>query len=79
MVKFTIEEIRGLMDKKNNIRNISVIAHVDHGALRGGQGRAGGPGGPARSLACSAAPRAARSEPPLTLAPPRNRSQASPR
>jgi len=31
MVKFTIEEIRGLMDKKDNIRNISVIAHVDHG------------------------------------------------
>ena len=31
MVKFTIEEIRALMDKKHNIRNISVIAHVDHG------------------------------------------------
>lgn len=31
MVKFTIEEIRGLMDKKHNIRNMSVIAHVDHG------------------------------------------------
>ena len=32
MVKFTIEQLRGLMDKKNNIRNMSVIAHVDHGA-----------------------------------------------
>ncbi|KAJ9532280.1 elongation factor 2 [Haematococcus lacustris] len=31
MVKFTIDEIRTLMDKKNNIRNMSVIAHVDHG------------------------------------------------
>lgn len=31
MVKFTIDEIRGLMDKKHNIRNMSVIAHVDHG------------------------------------------------
>jgi elongation factor 2 len=31
MVKFTIEEIRVLMDKKHNIRNMSVIAHVDHG------------------------------------------------
>merc|ERR1712198_166602 len=31
MVNFTVEEIRGLMDKKNNIRNMSVIAHVDHG------------------------------------------------
>jgi len=31
MVRFTIEEIRELMDKKHNIRNISVIAHVDHG------------------------------------------------
>jgi elongation factor 2 len=31
MVKFTIDEIRALMDKKNNIRNMSVIAHVDHG------------------------------------------------
>ncbi|GLC45091.1 hypothetical protein PLESTB_001467300 [Pleodorina starrii] len=31
MVKFTIEEIRALMDKKHNIRNMSVIAHVDHG------------------------------------------------
>ena len=33
MVKFTTEEIRGLMDKLPNIRNMSVIAHVDHGAL----------------------------------------------
>jgi elongation factor 2 len=31
MVKFTIDEIRALMDKKDNIRNMSVIAHVDHG------------------------------------------------
>eukprot|EP00877_Chromochloris_zofingiensis_P003063 jgi/Chrzof1/12758/Cz07g06140.t1 len=31
MVKFTIEDIRKLMDKKHNIRNMSVIAHVDHG------------------------------------------------
>jgi len=26
-----MEEIRRIMDKKNNIRNMSVIAHVDHG------------------------------------------------
>jgi len=31
MVNFTVEEIRGLMDVTDNIRNISVIAHVDHG------------------------------------------------
>eukprot|EP00899_Mesostigma_viride_P009973 jgi/Mesvir1/18978/Mv18943-RA.1 len=31
MVKFTIEEIRAIMDKQANIRNMSVIAHVDHG------------------------------------------------
>ncbi|XP_072166752.1 eukaryotic translation elongation factor 2-like [Diadema setosum] len=31
MVNFTIEQIRGIMDKKKNIRNMSVIAHVDHG------------------------------------------------
>lgn len=31
MVNFTVEEIRELMDSKRNIRNISVIAHVDHG------------------------------------------------
>lgn len=30
-VNFTIDEIRGIMDKKRNIRNMSVIAHVDHG------------------------------------------------
>jgi len=28
---FTIEEIRALMDKPTNVRNMSVIAHVDHG------------------------------------------------
>ncbi|KAK4541644.1 Elongation factor 2 [Oleoguttula mirabilis] len=31
MVNFTVEEIRGLMDRPQNIRNMSVIAHVDHG------------------------------------------------
>ncbi|CAL5065247.1 unnamed protein product [Urochloa decumbens] len=31
MVNFMAEEIRRIMDKKNNIRNISVVAHVDHG------------------------------------------------
>jgi len=31
MVNFTIDQIRGIMDKKKNIRNMSVIAHVDHG------------------------------------------------
>jgi len=31
MVNFTVNEIRALMDKKKNIRNMSVIAHVDHG------------------------------------------------
>jgi len=31
MVNFTIDQIRGLMDKVTNIRNMSVIAHVDHG------------------------------------------------
>jgi translation elongation factor EF-4 len=32
MVKFTTDQLRKLMDKKHNIRNMSVIAHVDHGA-----------------------------------------------
>ncbi|CAG0895788.1 unnamed protein product [Cyprideis torosa] len=31
MVNFTVDEIRVMMDKKKNIRNMSVIAHVDHG------------------------------------------------
>lgn len=31
MVKFTVEEMRRIMDKKHNIRNMSVVAHVDHG------------------------------------------------
>jgi len=31
MVNFTVDQIRGLMDNKKNIRNMSVIAHVDHG------------------------------------------------
>ncbi|KAJ2092152.1 translation elongation factor 2, partial [Coemansia sp. S100] len=31
MVNFTVNQIRGLMDKVTNIRNMSVIAHVDHG------------------------------------------------
>jgi elongation factor 2 len=31
MVNFTVEEIRAIMDKKTNIRNMCVIAHVDHG------------------------------------------------
>jgi elongation factor 2 len=31
MVNFTVDEIRSLMDRKRNIRNMSVIAHVDHG------------------------------------------------
>ncbi|PHZ11642.1 P-loop containing nucleoside triphosphate hydrolase protein [Rhizopus microsporus ATCC 52813] len=31
MVNFTIDEIRRLMDKVTNVRNMSVIAHVDHG------------------------------------------------
>ncbi|KAK9693846.1 Elongation factor Tu GTP binding domain [Popillia japonica] len=30
-VNFTVDEIRAMMDKKKNIRNMSVIAHVDHG------------------------------------------------
>ncbi|KAI6244850.1 Elongation factor [Erysiphe necator] len=31
MVNFTVEEVRALMDKATNVRNMSVIAHVDHG------------------------------------------------
>jgi len=31
MVNFTVDEIREIMDNKKNIRNMSVIAHVDHG------------------------------------------------
>ena len=31
MVNFTVDEIRGLMDHPTNIRNMCVIAHVDHG------------------------------------------------
>eukprot|EP00126_Sphaerothecum_destruens_P001570 Sdes_comp14985_c0_seq1m3720 len=31
MVNFTVEQIREIMDVKENIRNMSVIAHVDHG------------------------------------------------
>lgn len=31
MVNFSIEQIREIMDRKHNIRNMSVIAHVDHG------------------------------------------------
>jgi elongation factor 2 len=31
MVNFSIDEVRQCMDQKHNIRNMSVIAHVDHG------------------------------------------------
>jgi elongation factor 2 len=31
MVNFSVEEVRVLMGKRNNVRNMSVIAHVDHG------------------------------------------------
>lgn len=30
-MNFTVDQIRAIMDKKANIRNMSVIAHVDHG------------------------------------------------
>jgi elongation factor 2 len=30
-VNFTVDEIREMMDHPTNIRNMSVIAHVDHG------------------------------------------------
>jgi len=31
MPNFTVDQIRGIMDKTENIRSMSVIAHVDHG------------------------------------------------
>jgi len=31
MVKFTVEQVREIMSQQENIRNMSVIAHVDHG------------------------------------------------
>lgn len=31
MVNFTVDQMRAMMSLKNNIRNLSVIAHVDHG------------------------------------------------
>jgi elongation factor 2 len=31
MVNFTVAQMRSMMDEPNNIRNMSVIAHVDHG------------------------------------------------
>eukprot|EP00940_MAST-03C_sp_MAST-3C-sp2_P003546 g3546.t1 len=31
MVNFTVAQLREMMDRPNNIRNMSVIAHVDHG------------------------------------------------
>jgi len=31
MVNFSIDQIREMMEKHDSIRNISVIAHVDHG------------------------------------------------
>lgn len=32
-VKFTADELSRIMDFKHNIRNMSVIAHVDHGTF----------------------------------------------
>lgn len=32
-MKFTADELRRIMDLKENIRNMSVIAHVDHGIV----------------------------------------------
>ena len=31
MPNFTVDQIRAIMDDANYIRNMSVIAHVDHG------------------------------------------------
>lgn len=31
MVNFTVDQLRAMMELKHNIRNMSVIAHVDHG------------------------------------------------
>lgn len=31
MVKFNAEELQAAMKKQNNIRNISIIAHIDSG------------------------------------------------
>nr|QWE91346.1 translation elongation factor 2 [Placidida sp.]UGN13548.1 elongation factor 2 [Placidia abyssalis] len=31
MVNFTVDQMRSMMDLRHNIRNMSVIAHVDHG------------------------------------------------
>ena len=30
-MKFTVDQLRKIMDIPENIRNVSVIAHVDHG------------------------------------------------